>query len=75
MIFKIITSTKKDILWLGESGTDSLPNRNTVAEIFQVVPPSLYQEPPCQNELGVTSVKIEMRSSQKDDRYVFIHLK
>ena len=59
---------------IAETRTNS-QDRNTVVEIFQVVPASLYQEPPCQNELGVTSVKIEMRSSQKDDRYVFIHLK
>ena len=58
MIFKIISSTKKDILRLGETRTQS-QTENAVVEIFQVVSASLYQEPPCQNELGVTSVKIQ----------------
>ena len=48
---------------IAETKTNS-QDRNTVVEIFRVVSTSLYQEPPCQNELGVTSVKIEMRSSQ-----------
>ena len=63
MIFKIITNCKKDILWLGETKQSLLSvNKNIVVEIFKVVPSPLYQEPPCPNELGVTSVKIEMRS-------------
>ena len=41
---------------IAETRTNS-QDRNTVVEIFQVVSASLYEEPPCQNELGVTSVK------------------